>query len=100
MFGLEIDIESEIIKVFKSNSRIEKVILFGSRAMGTNSPSSDIDLAIVGEELNLDDIITLHMKLDELWLPYKFDIQILSRIQEPALSDHIRRVGKEVYIKN
>ncbi len=99
MFGLQLDIESEIIRVFKSYPRIEKVILFGSRAMGTNSPGADIDLAIVGRDLHLDDLIALHMKLDELWLPYKFDIQILSRIQESALVDHIRRVGKEVYSK-
>lgn len=80
MLGLQIDIESAILKVFKSNPKIEKVILFGSRAMGSNSPGSDIDLAIVGRDLHLDDLITLHMKLDGLWLPYKFDIQIYSRI--------------------
>ena len=76
---------------------MDKVILFGSRAKGTNSPGSDIDLAITGSSLNLDDLLQIHLELDALSLPYKFDVVIYDRIREKALKDHIDRRGIVLY---
>ncbi len=41
--------EREIVNLAKKNG-IKKVILFGSRAKGTNTERSDIDLAVSGGE--------------------------------------------------
>ena len=41
----------DISKFAKKNS-IEKVILFGSRARGTNCKRSDIDIAVIGGNIN------------------------------------------------
>lgn len=88
---------SDIIGVITRNSKISKVILFGSRAKGTFSTGSDIDIALSGNELNTNDIIDLMIALEELYLPYKFDLLILERIKENELLAHISRVGMVLY---
>jgi hypothetical protein len=35
--------------------------------------------------------------LDDLLLPQKIDLSLFSRLQHPALMDHIRRVGLPLY---
>ena len=37
-----------IISILASNERVERVVLFGSRAMETFSPESDVDLILYG----------------------------------------------------
>jgi predicted nucleotidyltransferase len=72
------------------------VILFGSRAKGTAKESSDIDLAVDGidDELQIEN---LAMALDDLPLPYKFDVKALSGIKNPKLKEHIERVGITIF---
>ena len=82
-----------IVSVLQHYYKITKVILFGSRAKGTYTNGSDIDLALDGSELTLHDVLDISMELEELNLPYKFDLIIRERIKEEALLDHISRVG-------
>lgn len=86
------EIES-IVSILKQNHKIERSILFGSRAKGTFTNGSDVDIAIVGQNLQLNDILNISIEIDELMLPYKFDIIIYNRISESALKEHIDRVG-------
>ena len=96
-YGLEIN-DVELIKnVLETNNKVSKALLFGSRAKGNFEAGSDIDIAIKGAELKLNDVIDLRIAFDELLLPYKFDIVIYYRISEPDLLDHINRVGIELY---
>lgn len=46
-YDLDKKVETDIIEIARKNA-IKKVILFGSRARGDNSPRSDIDLAVSG----------------------------------------------------
>jgi predicted nucleotidyltransferase len=98
--GLQDSDVSDIIGVITRNDKINQVILFGSRAKGTYHTGSDIDIALSGNGLNTDDIIDLMNELEELYLPYKFDLLILERIKEIELLAHISRVGKVLYDKN
>ena len=86
------DIES-IIRILKKCPKINNAVLFGSRAKGTYSNGSDIDIALKGENIVLSDILDISIELDKLLLPYKFDLIIFNRIKEEALKDHINRVG-------
>jgi uncharacterized protein len=97
--GLKIEIIEELKQIFSSNTNIESVILFGSRAKGNFKNGSDIDLALKGNNLLLKDIYSLQNKIDELNLPYTFDIQIYKNIKEPALKSHIDCVGIVIYTK-
>lgn len=53
---------------------------------------SDIDLAIIGDDLTFRDICKLGMKIDELDLPYKIDIVDYNAITNNELKEHIDRV--------
>lgn len=76
---------------------IEAVILYGSRAKGTQKRGSDVDLALTGLNLSREDVVRLSYNLNqETYLPYHFDIMSLSDADEPV-RDHIARVGISIY---
>jgi predicted nucleotidyltransferase len=93
-YGLKEEQIENIKKVFSSNGAIDEVIIIGSRAKGNFKNGSDIDFVIKGDSLALNDILTLRINLDNLNLPYTFDILIYSKIQNPDIIEHIKRVGK------
>ena len=76
---------------------IEKMVVFGSRAMGNFKPGSDVDLALVGN-LAPNTVSRLSYLLnEETTLPYKFDLVEYSTISEPALKAHIDTEGKVLF---
>ncbi len=93
---LEKDIDS-IVSVLSENHKIDKIILFGSRAKGNYNPGSDIDISIKGQLLNINDILESNIKLENLSLPYKIDLIIYDRIKESDLINHIDRVGINLF---
>src|SRR5580693_795924 len=82
--------------VFDRHPEIKVVKLFGSRAKGTNTPSSDIDLALWGE---VDALCaeSIAAELDELPTAYKYDVKPFHLIALRPLREHIERVGITVY---
>lgn len=84
---------TDIISILKANTKTTRIILFGSRAKGNYDPGSDIDIAWFGEGLDLDDIRKASLEYDKLYLPYKLDLVVYEHITEPALKEHIDRVG-------
>lgn len=97
MFGLrDHDIE-RLHQIFDSHDSIQRVILYGSRAKGNYRPNSDIDLTLVGSDLDSRLLSILEQDLDDLLLPYQIDLSILSAIENPDLKDHIERVGQVLY---
>ena len=53
LYGLKTEVIEKISSVFSSYADIQKVILYGSRAMNTYRNGSDIDLTIIGENIDL-----------------------------------------------
>lgn len=85
--------EMEAIKsVFLSHPKVESVKIFGSRAKGNYRKNSDIDLVIIGDVDQLE-AERISNELDDLPLPYLFDVKTLNQINSPELLDHIKRVG-------
>lgn len=82
--------------VFERYPAVTRVVLFGSRAKGTARPESDIDLALDGD-ISPDTVSRIASDLDDLPLPYRFDIKPLVSIQHSDLRSHIHRVGVECY---
>ena len=93
------DIE-KIRAVFSLHKELEKVVLYGSRAKGTYKPASDIDLVLVGDDLNLTIQQAIENELDDLLLPYKFDVFLFHQIENMELVNHIERVGKVFFVNN
>ena len=92
--GLDNSDIKKIQSVFNLHPEIEKAILFGSRAKGNHKPASDIDLTLVGNDLTLTIQQTIENELDDLLLPYKFDVSIYHTISSNELLNHIERVGQ------
>jgi predicted nucleotidyltransferase len=92
-FGLSTDALEGVLDVLRRSPRIHRVRLFGSRALGTFREGSDVDLAIEGAGLSLGDLLALHVRLDELNLPYGFDLVDVATVTNPALASHIERFG-------
>jgi len=95
--GLNQQTVARIRKVFAGNPLIEQVILYGSRAKGNHRPGSDIDLTIRSSSMTLSDLLKLETELDDLLLPYKIDLSLQHQIDNPALLEHIERVGLVFY---
>ena len=82
---------SLISSVLNLHPEVSQVKLFGSRAKGCHTPVSDIDLALWGvSALQAEAIAT---ELDELPLPYRFDIKAFESIKQDSLREHIQRRG-------
>lgn len=96
-FGLEQHIIDKLIAVFEQNSKVDKALVFGSRAMGNYRSDSDIDIAIKGQDLSTDDIIAMSVEFEEKGITHKIDLINYHSIKEPDLKDHIDRVGIELY---
>jgi predicted nucleotidyltransferase len=82
--------------VFGRHPEIRAVKLFGSRAKGTPAPCADVDLALWGE-LDALRAEAIAAELDELPLPYKYDVTAFDLIRFRPLREHIERVGITVY---
>ena len=100
MYGLSPKTIKDIKSVFKKLPEIDKVILYGSRAKGNYKEGSDIDITLIGSGLNLKTIYKLEDKLDELYLPYIFDISIFNQIDNVNLIKDILLEGKTIYLKD
>ncbi|CAN5211404.1 nucleotidyltransferase domain-containing protein [soil metagenome] len=98
LYGLDQDVLKHILTVFESFTEIEKVVLYGSRAKGNYRPGSDIDLTFKGK-VTLQILNAVANKLDDLLLPYQFDLSIHSKIDSDSLLEHIERVGIVIYPK-
>ncbi len=82
--------------VFRRHPEVSSVTLFGSRAKGTASDRSDVDLAVRGDLTPLQ-AEAIAGELDELPLPYRFEVQPIAWIRHQPLRDHIDRVGICIY---
>lgn len=96
-YGLMDNEWEQMQRLFSSNSKIEKAILYGSRAKGNHKEFSDVDITLTGEGLSQTDLIRLHTLFSDSSLPYIFDLSIFSKIKNLQLIDHIERRGIVIY---
>ena len=97
-FGLRQGLVDKIIEAIASVEEVDQATIYGSRAKGNYSNGSDIDITLLGDNLTLNNsVYPLMDELDELYLPYTFDISIFNQIDNKDLIDHIKRVGKVFY---
>ena len=96
-YGLSTAILESIVSVFQRHPEIEQVKLYGSRAKGTYHERSDIDLVVYGHAINRHLLASLLMEFDESNIPYHVDLQHYEQVKNPALKDHMDRVGKTIF---
>lgn len=99
-YGLQDATIQSIWTVLSRYPQVERAILYGSRAKGNHKNGSDIDLTLCGgEDLTLSVLCKIMGELDDLLLPYTFDLSIRSHINDPGLTEHIDRAGVVFYEK-
>src|SRR5690554_2848389 len=89
----------DIQAVFSNYPQIEEVLIYGSRAKGNYQPASDIDLTLKGSGIDTSLQTQIEFDLDDLLLPYKFDLSIYDKISNSKFLEHINEVGKTFYQK-
>ncbi|GEN46403.1 nucleotidyltransferase family protein [Alkalibacillus haloalkaliphilus] len=93
-FGLKDEDLDELNNLFGRYPEVEKVIIFGSRAMGNYKKGSDVDLAITGKEVTQETINQINYWLnEESSMPYFFDVIQYEQISNESLKQHIEENG-------
>lgn len=90
------EVISEIIYICKEYGA-EKIILFGSRAKGTATERSDIDIAVSG--VKDCDIFELQERLEDIPTLYSIDLVNIDTCKNQLLMEDIRQYGREIYKK-
>lgn len=100
IFGIAERHYTDLARVFERHPSIERVLIFGSRAKGTEQPASDIDLAVMAPKMTDQEFSRLWNELDELPLVFKLDVLHWDRLREQNLRDSIIRHSRVFYPLN
>ena len=95
-FGLSSKALKLIREVFGRHPEVRTVKIFGSRAMGRFEDCSDVDLALWGD-VDMRLMGRIVGELDELPVPYVFEVKAYEAIKHLALKQSIDRFGKTLY---
>ena len=99
-YGLSDNVITNINQVFSKFPEIEKVVLYGSRAMGNYRSGSDIDLAVFSNKIDYTKLLQIERKLDDLDLVYTIDLLIFQKLDNEESKKHILNSGKLFYKKS
>jgi len=92
--GIREQVQEEICRLAE-RCRLEKVVLFGSRARGDYHRASDIDLAVWGSSVR-----QFAVDVDEETSTLlKYDVVDMDRKVSEGLRDSVRREGRVLYEK-
>ncbi|WP_440615521.1 nucleotidyltransferase domain-containing protein [Cysteiniphilum sp. 6C5] len=83
--------------ILSSFPEVKTAVLFGSRAMGNYKEASDIDIALLGKEINFKVLINLKDQFENSNIPYFVDLVDYQTIASEALLKHINDVGITIY---
>ncbi|MEK7747879.1 MAG: nucleotidyltransferase domain-containing protein [Nitrospirota bacterium] len=92
-FGLSPRIAGLVRQILAAFPEVEKAVIYGSRAKGNYKNGSDIDLTLMGDALDYKILSAVAGALDESLIPYTVDLSLFEKIENPALREHIERVG-------
>ena len=93
-FGLSDTVIKELQDVFRRHANIKKVLIFGSRSKGNYRAGSDIDLAVIGNDIDYNQLLSILCEIDDLELLYSVDLLDYQKKKGTSIGDHIDRVGQ------
>ena len=91
--GLPQEATARILALLAQRPAIQRVVLYGSRALGRQHSGSDVDLCLEAPEMGLAELLVLGAQLDDLLLPWRIDLQLRHLIRHPGLLAHIDQAG-------
>ena len=83
-----------LLALIRTHPHVQKVVLYGSRALGRQHAGSDIDLCLEAPSMELGELLELGAALDDLLLPWQIDLQLRHLIAHEDLLAHIERAGQ------
>ncbi len=86
----------QLICLLSAQPEVQSLWLFGSRAMGTYQPGSDIDLCLEAPGLSHAHRLQLLAALDGLLLPWRVDLVLLHQL-DADVREHVKRVGRSIW---
>ena len=93
-YGLKDEYTQEILNIIGKFSDVDKVVLFGSRAMGKHKKTSDVDIALFGKNVTAGLAGAIKFEIEEeTIIPYFFDFVAYPLIQNQKLKEHINTKG-------
>jgi proline iminopeptidase len=98
-FGLEQHILDKIVGVLSQHPRVDRAVIYGSRATGTFKPHSDIDIAVLAPTMDEGEFLRLRFELVELPIVFKLDVLHLDPLRNEALREQIATLGREFYAR-
>jgi predicted nucleotidyltransferase len=96
--GIKKDLLLQIQYIISKCSHVKKAVIFGSRARGDYKINSDIDIAIIGENVSYKDLNFIENGLSELNTALDFDIVPFEKISKTELRKNIYQDGVEIYV--
>lgn len=85
------------IKKVAMKYKIERIILFGSRARGDNSPVSDYDIAVYSSYISDVEKTLFYHDIDEIQTLKKIDIVFIDEETDGGLIESINKDGVIIY---
>lgn len=96
-FGLDDTVIKSLCDVFCQHANIRQVLVFGSRAKGNYRPGSDIDLALVGDDITFNQRNTILGQILDTGILYGIDLVDYNKKKDTNIGEHIARVGIPLY---
>ena len=95
MYGINEKVYRSLIRYFENNNKIKKVVIFGSRAKGTENANSDIDLCIKCLENYRGTVVD---EVNDVIGIYSCDIVFIGSLNK-EIENQIKRDGIIIYEK-
>jgi predicted nucleotidyltransferase len=93
-YGLKNEHIRIFLEIISKFDDVEKVALFGSRAMGNHKKTSDVDIAVFGKNVNTGLACAIKFEIEEeTVIPYFFDVVAYPIIKNEKLKEHIDTKG-------
>ena len=88
-----------LTSIFSKYSQVEEVLLYGSRAKGTFTERSDVDIVICKSNIDRHLLGKIIFDINNSNFPYTVDLQIVENIKSRSLLAHINSNGQPFYKK-
>ena len=96
--GLSQRIIDSLLETFSRYPKVERVIIYGSRARGDYRPGSDIDLAVIAPKMRFDEFSQLWNEIDDLPIAFNIDLLHLDTLKNQALKSAIKAARRSTKI--
>ncbi len=98
-FGLTHLTVQTLVHIFASHAKVQRALIYGSRAMGNFREGSDIDLALDAPDLTYAEKLAIDLAIADTNIPYLVDLSVMHSLTQADLLDHIERVGRVLYAR-